>query len=122
MDIKRLLKVYNYVNDPKKAKVNLKFIGLVAAFLLVGGLLVTFSILNAPQGPPDAAPQTRTDYVGLTETEAAVYAVDPPQMDGIIEGRLDNWIGAHPEAEILDIVRHNNAAGLWTGYDITYRE
>lgn len=120
-DLKRILKIYNYVNDDKRTKVNIKFVGLVAAFLVVATLLVAYAAWG-PYGstePDDgAAAQEHEEFVGLTPVEAALYGSDAD----LIEARLDSWLAQHADAEILSIERAYNADGLWIGYDITYRE
>lgn len=117
-DIRRILKVFNIVNDERRPKVNLKFAGTLVALVAVGAVLVTFSALNPPSAPPEAPAQERTEYVGLTPTEVALYGSD---ID-LIQARYAAWQGEHPEAEIVEVEPHRDAQGRWTGYDITYRE
>lgn len=120
-DIRRILKVYNYVNDDTKTKVNIKFVGLVAAFVAVSALLVAYAAWG-PYGSADTTPaaaaEEQTEFVGLTEVEAALYGSDAER----IEARLGSWVDQHPEAEVLAMERVYDDNGLWIGYEITYRE
>jgi hypothetical protein len=127
MDLKRILKVYNYVNDEKHPKVNVKFMGLLAGFLVVGGLLVAFALSNpspgagGQAGPAAEQGDPQTDFVGLTEAEALLHQADLDRRDQIIQARLDSWLADHPEADIVTMEPHYDG-GVWTGYDITYRD
>jgi hypothetical protein len=127
MDLKRILKVYNYVNDEKHPKVNVKFMGLLAGFLVVGGLLVAFALSNPSpgagggEGPAAEEGDPQTDFVGLTDAEALLHQADLDRRDQIIQARLDSWLADHPEADIVSMEPHYDGA-VWIGYDITYRD
>lgn len=122
-----MLKVYNYVNDEKRPKVNIKFVGLLAGFLAVGGLLVAFALTNpaangnGSDGPAAGQGDPQTDFVGLTDAEALLHQGDPERRDQIIDARVDSWLADHPDADIISMDPHYDN-GVWTGYDITYRE
>ncbi len=120
-DIKRILKIFNYVNDDKQTKVNIKFLSLVAAFLVTAGLLVAYAAWGpyGTAGPDDtAAAQEHTEFVGLTPVEASLYGSDAD----LIEARLDSWLAQHADAEIVSVERAYDDEGLWIGYEITYRQ
>lgn len=123
MDVRRLLKVYNYVNNEKRPKVNLKFLGALAAFLLAGGALIAFAVVQnrsgAPTGP-DAAAKTcpeRSEYVGLSTDEfaSAPYNAQLPQQ------RLDTWKAQHPGATITHQEPVTDPSGAVTyGWNLRY--
>ena len=124
LDLKHMVKVYNYVNDEKRHKFNYKFLGLFAGLIVAAGALVAFAVnlttepaaVNGSSGANDAAAQTKTDYVGLSPGEVATAAASSAE----VQERLDSWNAAHPGADIerLQPVYEN---GLLVGYLITYR-
>lgn len=116
IDLKHMLKVYNYVNDDKKPKVNLKFLGIFAALAIAIGALAVFAIQTQPG--PDASDSyaTKTEFVGLTPTELA-SGLSPATADD----RLDAWKAQHPDAEIVRAEPVYEGPRL-IGYDVTYRE
>jgi hypothetical protein len=118
VDIRHMLKVYNYVNDDKRPKVNLKFLGLVAAFLIAGVAITAYVI--AQSGVPATAPPpaaSKTDYVGLGGADA----VPAGGSTGLVQSRVDAWHAAHPGASVdrMDPVYRQ---GVLVGYKITYTE
>lgn len=118
-DLKRILKIFNYVNDDKRTKVNIKFLSLAVAFVVVASLLVAYAVwgpYNTTE-PETGAAQERTEFVGLTPVEASLYGSDAE----LIDARLATWLEQHPNAEIVSVERAYNEDGLWVGYDITYR-
>ena len=120
MDVKRILKVFTYVNDEGRQKVNVKFAGLLAAFLLAGAALAVFALSQSggTAPPTDNQSATKTEYVGLTPIEAAVYDADPV----LVEQRMAQWEEAHPDAQIISKQPHYDDQGRMTGYDVTYRD
>jgi hypothetical protein len=122
MDLKRLLKVYNYVNDPKRPKVNLKFMGLLAAFLVVGGLMILYAV-NNPMAGPTSEPaagnhQQKTAFVGLAPSEVST----PMANQALIDARWAAWQQAHPDAEVMSRQAQMDSQGRFVGWQVTYRE
>ena len=87
MDVRKLLKVYNYVNNEKRPKVNLKFAGALVAFLSAGALLVGFLVMNdgAPNGSTPGANAgtcpSQTEYVGLDPNDAGSLSTSSLRAD-----------------------------------------
>lgn len=116
LDIRHMLKVYNYVNDEKRPKVNLKFLGLFAALVVAGGALLVFALnQQESSAPPVAATDEKTDYVGLAPDEALVGG------QTLLEARLQAWYAAHPDADVERIEPVYDGSRL-VGYRITYTE
>ena len=112
LDLRHILKVYNYVNDEKRSKVNVKFLALFAAFLVAAGALVAFAALrptSGGSGPANDA-STHQDFIPLTA--------------GLGEGALDQqlaaWQAAHPGAHIDRTEDVYDAHGLLIGEEVYY--
>jgi hypothetical protein len=122
MDVRKLLKVYNYVNDERRPKVNLKFAAALAGFLLSGAMLVGFVALQQGASPSDGAgPQAaaRTDYVGLSTEEIARGQLDP----ALVQQRWAQWQAEHPGANVEKREEVRVQPGnVLVGYRVTYRE
>ena len=116
IDLKHMLKVYNYVNDEKRPKVNLKFLGVFAALAVAIGALVVFSIQVPPGGDSSDAYASKTEFVGLTPTEVAAGA-----SSTLAQARLDAWTAQHPDAQIVRTEPVYDGGRL-IGYDVMYRE
>lgn len=118
IDLKHMVKVYNYVNDEKRPKVNLKFLSLFIAFGVALIALVVFAVhVQLPERQSnDANAASQTDYVGLSPNQPA-----SPGSAQLAEAELAEWKAAHPDAQIESIepVYRN---GQVIGYDVTYRE
>jgi len=116
IDLKHMLKVYNYVNDDKKPKVNLKFLGIYAALAVAIGALAVFTlqIQPAPQASDEYA--TKSEFVGLTPTEVASGFTS-----ATADSRLDAWKAQHPDAEMVRTEPVYDGPRL-IGYQVTYRE
>jgi hypothetical protein len=114
IDLKHMLKVYNYVNDEKKPKVNLKFLGVFALLLVAVGAMIFFSVQVQPDTPGPVA--SRSEYVGLSPTEVAA-GLSPTTADA----RLESWKAQHPDATIESIEPVYDGPRL-IGYQVTYRE
>jgi energy-converting hydrogenase Eha subunit F len=116
LDLRHMLKVYNYINDEKKPKVNLKFLGLFAALIVAGGALVAFALTQDAGGPaPVSANQKKTDYVGLAPDESVLGG------DALVQTRLQSWYADHPDANV-ERVEPVYEGGRMVGYRITYTE
>lgn len=118
MDVRKLLKVYNYVNDEKRARLNVKFLALYAAFVVSGLALIGFFVVEGWNGN-SAAPvaESKTDYVGLEPAEVAQAQIN----SGLVSERLAEWHAAHPDA-VIEHQERVEAGGVLIGYRITYRE
>lgn len=116
IDLKHMLKVYNYVNDDKKPKVNLKFLGIFAALGLALGALVIFTVQYQPGGETSDPYATKSEFVGLTPTEVASGLTSVTA-----EQRLESWKAQHPDAEIVRAQPVYDGPRL-IGYEVTYRE
>lgn len=119
MDVRRLLKVYNYVNDERRLKVNYKFAGALLAFLVAGAALVGYVIVQrGAQGPADApAAASKTDYVGLSTAEIQAGTLDAR----LVEQRWAAWQAEHPDATI-EKREEVRAGAVVVGYRVTYHE
>jgi len=119
VDVRRLLKVYNYVNDDRRTKVNLKFMGALLAFLVAGAALVGFAIVQRGGSPGGEAPtaQSKTDYVGLSAAEIQSGSIDP----SMVEQRWATWQAEHPGA-VIDKKEEVKAGPVVVGYNVTYHE
>ncbi|MBI2078239.1 MAG: hypothetical protein HYT80_07725 [Euryarchaeota archaeon] len=118
LDLKHMVKVYNYVNDEKRHRFNYKFLGLFLGLVVAAGALVAFAVVNAgPRAAPNdaAASQNRTDYVGLSPAEVASGAVSAAS----VQERLDSWYASHPDADVKG-VEPVYERGVLVGYLITY--
>lgn len=116
LDLKHMLKVYNYVNDDKKPKFNLKFLALFLGLVMAVGALVAFAVLRPASPAPESEAASKTDYVGLSPSEMALGA-----GGSVLQARLDAWYAAHPEAEV-ESVTPQYQDGRVVGYEIRYRE
>lgn len=117
MNVRKLLKVYNYVNDEKRAKVNLKFVAVLAAFLLSGIALAGFFMLQNPTpGTADGA-ATHTEYVGLSTEEIAAGRLDP----ALATERWEAWKAEHPDAVVTQR-EEVRVAAVVVGWRVTYSE
>lgn len=115
IDLKHMLKVYNYVNDDKKPKFNLKFLSVFLGLVLAVGALVAFAVMR-PSGPTEGAAASKSDYVGLAPGELALAG-----SDALLESRLQAWYDAHPDARVESVTpRYQD--GRLVGYEIRYRE
>lgn len=100
MDVRRLLKVYNFVNDERKSRLNYKFVGALAAFLLVGAAIGGLLLAGGGSGPGGASAnaassEPRTDYVGIP-LDTPLTGYDP----AAVESAWDDWRHEHPDATI----------------------
>lgn len=123
LDLKHMVKVYNYVNDEKRRRFNYKFLGLLAGLLVAASALVAFAAQLDPEPAAvngsregSSASESRTDYVGLSPAEIASSAA----QSGQVQERLDSWYEAHPRANVEGI-EPVYERGLLVGYLITYR-
>lgn len=116
IDLRHMLKVYNYINDEKRPKVNLKFLGLFAALVVVTGAMIFFSVEVRPSISEPQTPESRTEFVGLTPTEVAVGA-----PSSLADTRLEAWRDQHPDAQIEHIEPVYDDGRL-IGYNLTFRE
>ena len=118
IDLKHMVKVYNYVNDEKRHKFNYKFLGLFLALVAAASALVAFAAYSAGSGrepdPPSTA-HNRTDYVGLSPGEAASAELTAATL----QQRLDSWYASHPGADVKGI-EPVYERGMLVGYLITY--
>lgn len=117
LDLKHMLKVYNYVNDDKKPKFNLKFLAVFAGLVVAVGALVAFAVMRPVAPAPDSGAASKTDYVGLSPSETALSG----GAGSILQSRMDAWYASHPEAEI-ESVTPQYQDGRVVGYEIRYRE
>jgi hypothetical protein len=116
IDLKHMLKVYNYVNDDKKPKVNLKFLGVFAALAVAIGALVVFSVQIQPSSQSSDQYATKSEYVGLSATEVAAGL-----PSSVAEARLAQWKLDHVDAELVNAEPVYDGAKL-IGYNVTFRE
>lgn len=131
MDVRRLLKVYNYVNDEKKPKVNLKFAAALAAFVLASGLLIAYALAqrDATTCPPACTSEVAhgspggesgpsyTIYVGLSSSEISIGG----DLTKMAEERLREWRAAHP-TYVIDYEDPVEQLGATVGFNVTYHE
>ena len=116
IDLKHMLKVYNYVNDDKKPKVNLKFLGVFIALAVAIGALVIFSVAIQPAQNTSDQYATKSEYVGLSATEIAAG-----MPSSTAEARLAAWKVQHADVELIRAEPVFDGAKL-VGYELTYRE
>ncbi len=116
IDLKHMLKVYNYVNDDKKPKVNLKFLGIFAALVIAIGALAVFTVQIQPASNQADQYATKSEYVGLTPLEA-----ESGLSSATADARLDAWNAQHPDVEIVRTEPVYDGPRL-IGYQVTYRE
>lgn len=119
MDVRRLLKVYNYVNDEKTPKVNLKFAAVVAALLVSMGALLAYALSHTASGecPPDCTTsESQTTYVGLQPGE---IASGDPDLTLQAQARLRDWRAEHPNY-VVDDLAEVKQGGIVVGYNVTY--
>lgn len=118
MDVRRLLKVYNYVNDDRRAKVNIKFAALVALTVAASGVLIFYALKQDNVCPPQCStPTSRTAYVGLAPSEIAQGG----DVALVAQERLDQWRAAHPDWRVLS-VEPVTQGGLTVGFNVEYQE
>lgn len=116
MDVKKLVKVYNYVNDEKRPKVTLKFAAVLAAFLLSGAALVAFFLTQNGSDVSDASANatTKRDCFSLSSQE-----MNEAGASALLETKYAAWKAAHPGAEILK-EEPIQSSGRTIGYCLTY--
>lgn len=117
IDLKHMLKVYNYVNDDKKPKFNLKFLAVFVGLVVAVGALVAFALLRPTAPAPEAGAASKTDYVGLSPGESAMAA----GSGALLQSRLDAWYAAHPDAQVESVTPQYDGGRL-VGYEIRYRD
>lgn len=122
MDIRRLLKVYNTVNDEKRSRLNIKFVGVFAAFLLSVVAFAGFFALQ--RGGSDAcvtdcasSAASQREYVGLSSGELA----SPVGKSALVEQRWQSWEAEHRDA-VVEKRESVEVGGVVVGYWVTYRE
>ena len=120
MDVRKLLKVYNYVNNDKRPKVNLKFAGALVAFLAAGALLVGFLVMNngsSNNGPGSNAvsncPST-TEYVGLDPNDPGSLSTSAVRADSAFA----KWQQDHP-GWTIEKKEPVSRGGIVMGYLVT---
>lgn len=116
IDLRHMLKVYNYVNDEKRPKVNLKFLGFFAALAVAIAALAVFTIQIQPPGGSSGEYATQTEFVGLSATE-----IGAGLPSSLADSRLDAWKAQHPDVEIVSAEPVYDGTRL-IGYQVTYRE
>lgn len=119
MDVRRLLKVYNYVNDDRKARVNVKFAAALAVFLFASiiGLAWGLAQNSSPSCPPRCDYETsREEYVGLDANEVATSG--NPAL--LAQARLDEWQRDHPNYEVIEATPVEQG-GVTIGFKVVYR-
>lgn len=100
---------------PRRPWVRPEFLGLA----LVAGAVVGLAFVAwSPQSDAPAAPQQRSEYVGVDPASLPLVDCAPVcRADDL----LVEWQSAHPEANVLDI-RPRYADGRLVGYDVVYEE
>ncbi len=123
MDVRKILKVYNYVNDEKRPKVNVKFLAALAAFLVAGAALVTVALLNGGSSPSSSevpASESKREYVGLSDQE----------MERMLSGRVNAqtaqqrwtaWQAEHPDA-VVEKREEMRLSGVVVGWWVTWHD
>lgn len=120
MDVRKLLKVYNYVNNEKRPKVNYKFAGALVAFLAAGALLVGFLI--AQNGGDDsegsrnlaASCNPETTYVGIDPKDAGSISLSTPTADQ----EYAAWEAEHRDHKVTK-KEPVTMGGVTLGYHVT---
>lgn len=135
MDVRRILKVYKYVNDEKRPKVNVKFLAALGAFLLSGMALIGFFTLEKPgsanpgataAGAGGDAREAREggrsimEYVGLEPDELAQAQLDPT----LAERRLAQWKADLPRSAVIEkeerVEANVGGETVTVGWRVTY--
>lgn len=124
LDVRKLLKVYNVVNDEKRHKVNLKFAGALVAFVASGVALVAMAIVESDSGSPGAFGQ---DDLASTEdaSETECFSVPAAEIgDGLVastqvEELYTQWRATHEDAEV-ESVTPLYAGDTHVGYCVTF--
>lgn len=123
MRVRRLLKVYNHINDERRRNLNVKFVSGLA-LMLVSGIAIAGFILAGDDSSPTAdgnlanqAPEDDlvTEYVGLDMDEIMVGEIDPD----LVRALRDQWERDHAGA----VIHHDEPVrfeGVVVGYRITY--
>ena len=126
MDVRKILKVYNYVNDDKRPKVNLKFVAVYAAFLLSVVAMVGFFAAQRLSGDGTSGPGPGSDgsgvaatshreRVGLSQEEIAAGTFQP----GTADQRLAAWKAEHPNY-VIDKQEAESVGPAVVAYWVTY--
>ena len=86
---------------------------------MVAAALVGFTFVGSvPDGGEPAAPQQRSEYVGLDPASLPLVDCNPVcRADEILE----DWKAAHPDATIIEAEPRFDAGRL-VGYDIVFQE